>query len=118
MILQGDHGPGSGLEQEDAASTDLRERLSILNALNLPGAEDALYESLTPVNTFRVVLSAYSTPAWNFCRTGAICGLEPTLRFYRRHRAVAVGSCRRTVAYRSRVDERKTLARTGTNSFL
>ena len=59
MILQGDHGPGSGLEQEDAASTDLRERLSILNALNLPGAEDALYESLTPVNTFRVVLSAY-----------------------------------------------------------
>ena len=33
--------------------------MSILNALNLPGAEDALYESLTPVNTFRVVLSAY-----------------------------------------------------------
>ena len=53
MILQGDHGPRSGLE------SDLRERLSILNALNLPGAEDALYESLTPVNTFRVVLNAY-----------------------------------------------------------
>ncbi|UCE08262.1 MAG: hypothetical protein JSW07_09665, partial [bacterium] len=36
IIIQGDHGPGSGLYWEDLQKTDLRERFSILNAYYLP----------------------------------------------------------------------------------
>lgn len=46
IILQGDHGiqaPG---------------RLTILNAISIPGGSDQLYESETPVNTFRIVFNA------------------------------------------------------------
>ena len=50
IIIQGDHGPtGSGRSN----------RVSILNAYYLPGHQDMLYKSITPVNTFRVVLDAY-----------------------------------------------------------
>lgn len=33
--------------------------MGILNALYLPGVAAPLYDSITPVNTFRVVLDAY-----------------------------------------------------------
>lgn len=60
IIVQGDHGPGSQLQWEDAEKTNMRERMTILNAYRLPGADDApLHASITPVNTFRVVLNAY-----------------------------------------------------------
>jgi len=50
IIIQGDHGPtGSGRAV----------RVSNLNVYYLPGHEDMLYKSITPVNTFRVVLNAY-----------------------------------------------------------
>ncbi len=60
IIIQADHGPGSRLQWENAETTDVKERLAILNAYYLPG-DDApqLPEDLTPVNTFRVVLSHY-----------------------------------------------------------
>jgi len=50
IIIQGDHGP--------TGSSD-SNRVSILNAYYLPGHEGMLYTSITPVNTFRVVLDAY-----------------------------------------------------------
>jgi len=60
IILQSDHGPGSLLNKEDLRSTYLKERMSILNAYYLPDSGDAqLYEEITPVNTFRVVLNSY-----------------------------------------------------------
>jgi hypothetical protein len=60
IILQSDHGPGSLLNKEDLYGTYLKERMSILNAYYLPDGGDAqLYEEITPVNTFRVVLNAY-----------------------------------------------------------
>jgi len=38
----------------------IRERISILNAYYLPdGGEKHLYKSITPVNTFRLVLNHY-----------------------------------------------------------
>jgi hypothetical protein len=50
IIIQGDHGPtGSGRPN----------RVSILNAYYLPYHEDLLYPSITPVNTFRIVLDEY-----------------------------------------------------------
>ena len=50
IIIQGDHGPtGAGRAV----------RVSNLNIYYLPGHEDLLYPTITPVNTFRVVLNAY-----------------------------------------------------------
>jgi hypothetical protein len=50
IVLQGDHGPW--LQPRD-------KRMWILNAYYLPGHETSLYPTISPVNTFRVVLNAY-----------------------------------------------------------
>ncbi len=51
IIVQGDHGAPRALPAE---------RLAILNAYYLPGTQDTLlYPSISPVNTFRVILNAY-----------------------------------------------------------
>jgi hypothetical protein len=60
IILHGDHGPGSRLDWQSAERTDLRERSSILSAYYLPGAPtQAVYDTITPVNSFRLVLDWY-----------------------------------------------------------
>lgn len=67
IILQADHGSASsfpGPYGSEAwghpSETMMRERLSILNAYYLPsGGNDLLYESITPVNTFRVIFNSY-----------------------------------------------------------
>jgi len=55
IVIQGDHGPLPDL----AFSGD--EKMPILNAYYLPGADakKSLYSSITPVNTFRVILNSY-----------------------------------------------------------
>lgn len=55
IILQGDHGPPPEL------SLTYSEKMPILNAYYLPGLEkkSMLYPSISPVNTFRVVLDSY-----------------------------------------------------------
>ncbi len=61
IILQADHGPlaeGTAAWLEDPGREDAELRMGILNAYYLPGGSDALYESITPVNSFRVVLNA------------------------------------------------------------
>ena len=58
IIIQADHGPGAYLIWESPEQSNLQERFSILNAYYLPdGGEAALYPSITPVNSFRVVLN-------------------------------------------------------------
>lgn len=53
IILQGDHGAGRRMTSDFA-------RTAILNAYHLPGGEqDRIYDSISPVNSFRVVLNAY-----------------------------------------------------------
>ncbi|MFQ5922237.1 MAG: hypothetical protein ACE5M4_05285 [Anaerolineales bacterium] len=60
IILQSDHGPGAYLDWASPSLSDLEERTSILNAYYLPdGGIDALYPSISPVNSFRVVFSHY-----------------------------------------------------------
>jgi hypothetical protein len=60
IIIQGDHGPGSRLVWDSPSQTCLWERTPILNAYYLPeGGERLLYPSISPVNSFRVVLNAY-----------------------------------------------------------
>ena len=55
IIIQGDHGPPPEL------SASAVQKMPILNAYYLPGiqADHFLYPSISPVNSFRVVLDAY-----------------------------------------------------------
>ncbi len=55
IILQGDHGPPPEL------SLTYSEKLPILNAYYLPSekAREALYPSISPVNSFRVVFNSF-----------------------------------------------------------
>jgi len=60
IVIQGDHGPGSLLDQEDPGHTYLTERFSILNAYYLPNSEAGdIYDTISPVNSFRVILNRY-----------------------------------------------------------
>jgi len=60
IILQADHGPGAYLDWNDSNRTNMRERLGILNAYYLPdGGDSLLYDTITPVNSFRVIFNCY-----------------------------------------------------------
>jgi hypothetical protein len=60
IILQGDHGPGAFFDWNLTSDSCLWERFSILNAYYLPqGGAARLYETITPVNSFRVVFDIY-----------------------------------------------------------
>ena len=59
IIIQGDHGPGSRLDWSSPEGSCLWERASIFNAYYLPGGSEQLYPSISPVNSFRVVLNTY-----------------------------------------------------------
>jgi hypothetical protein len=51
IIVQGDHGPYMPL--------NYAAQMKILNAYYLPKGSEALYPSISPVNSFRVVFNAY-----------------------------------------------------------
>lgn len=60
IIIQGDHGPGNYFDLAGINNMCLKERFSILNAYYFPdGDYDALYPTITPVNSFRVVFNQY-----------------------------------------------------------
>jgi hypothetical protein len=61
VIIQGDHGPAlqNGCDGNPSPAF-LRERMRILNAYRLPDADSSLiYDGITPVNSFRVILNHY-----------------------------------------------------------
>jgi hypothetical protein len=51
IILQGDHGPSKWV-------TSVTGRSYILNMYYFPGAEDVIYPSISPVNSFRLVFNS------------------------------------------------------------
>jgi len=58
IILQADHGPGAYTDWLSSERSNIRERLGILNAYYFPGGDGGLlYESISPVNSFRVVFN-------------------------------------------------------------
>jgi hypothetical protein len=58
IIVQGDHGPGSGLVWERPRLTDHDERFGIFNAWSVPpDCAVAPYEGMTAVNTFPVLFN-------------------------------------------------------------
>jgi len=60
IILQSDHGSELNLDMTDVNNTDLKKRMSILNAYYFPGQNyEGLNQRITPVNSFRVVLNTY-----------------------------------------------------------
>lgn len=60
IILQSDHGPESLIDWDDPASSYFKERLAILNAVRFPqDASIALYDEISPVNTFRLIFNHY-----------------------------------------------------------
>lgn len=68
IILQGDEGPFPerykenvrGFDWKTATEDELKKKVGILNTYYLPGTKkDIFYDSITPVNTFRVVFNQY-----------------------------------------------------------
>lgn len=62
IILQADHGPASTFKNDKDSPTNdmLKERMRIFNAYYLPqGGNALLYDSITPVNTFRLIFNFY-----------------------------------------------------------
>jgi len=66
IILQADHGPAATFYPpyecgwDHPTEINFRERLTILNAYYLPsGGNSLLYDTISPVNTFRVILNYY-----------------------------------------------------------
>ena len=60
ILIQGDHGPGNYFNLKEPNNICMKERYSILNAYYFPdGNYEVLYPSITPVNSFRVVLNQY-----------------------------------------------------------
>lgn len=58
IIIQGDHGSKVGLNQNSLAKTDVHEVFPILNAYLVPDSiRKDLRPEITPVNSFRLVLS-------------------------------------------------------------
>jgi hypothetical protein len=69
IVLQADHGPGSMLDHESVKNTNLKERMTILNAVYLPkGGRERFYEEITPVNTFRIIFNHYFDANYNLLR--------------------------------------------------
>ena len=63
IIIQGDHGPGEFVDVDKIQHPPSEVRMKILNAYYFPGAQAhspaQLYDSITPVNSFRVVFNHF-----------------------------------------------------------
>ncbi len=94
IVLQADHGPGSRLNWESADQTDMGERMAILNAYLLPSsARKLLYDSITPVNTFRVIFNGCFGTDLDLLDDRSYFSLwEKPLRFIDVTEEIAVGS--------------------------
>lgn len=59
VVVQGDHGPKSKLNQDEMDGSDLDEAYGILNAYYVPEEiRTKLYPEVTPVNTWRLILGS------------------------------------------------------------
>ena len=60
IIVQADHGSASTLDWDPTDEYVLKERHGILSAYHFPdGGNEILYNSITPVNNFRIMLNHY-----------------------------------------------------------
>lgn len=59
IVLHGDHGPGSMLQQDNPAQSNMPERMNILAAYYFPEGQERLYASMTPVNGARALANQF-----------------------------------------------------------
>jgi hypothetical protein len=65
IVIQGDHGPGAVVDWHHLPRDQMLDQVAIFYAVYLPSsakflqASAGLYDSITPVNTFRVVLNRF-----------------------------------------------------------
>jgi hypothetical protein len=60
IIIQGDHGPVSYFGEDEVVESNMQEQHAILNAYYFPQQKyDLLYPSISPVNSFRIVLNTF-----------------------------------------------------------
>lgn len=60
IIIQSDHGPRGDLDWENPDSVMIKQVYGIFNAYHLPnGGNNEIYETITPINSFRVVFNYY-----------------------------------------------------------
>ncbi|HEU4929585.1 MAG TPA: hypothetical protein VFU38_07115 [Candidatus Krumholzibacteria bacterium] len=65
VVIQGDEGPYPPRTQphqfdwRSATDEEISEKMRIFNAIYAPGCEGRFYPSMTPVNTFRILLNCY-----------------------------------------------------------
>jgi len=60
IIIQADHGPVSFNGENEIERSNMKEQHAILNAYYFPGGKyELLYPSVTPVNSFRIVLNTF-----------------------------------------------------------
>ncbi len=58
IVLQSDHGPDAKMDVNSLENSDPKERFANLFAIYLPNQDTSqLYQTITPVNTFRVVFN-------------------------------------------------------------
>lgn len=59
IVLHGDHGPGSMLNWNDAARTNIAERMNVFSAYYFPDSGVQLRDTVTPINIARALATAY-----------------------------------------------------------
>ena len=60
IIIQSDHGPRTNIDFDNPNDEMYAQMFGILNAYHLPnGCNDQIYESISSVNSFRIILNCY-----------------------------------------------------------
>lgn len=86
IILQSDHGPGGGLNWDHPTKAALKDKQAIINAYYVPHAcQSSLYDSITPVNSFRVIFNCVFENTFPLLEDKTYFGIEffiPLDEFY------------------------------------
>jgi hypothetical protein len=75
IILQGDHG--SSFLSPEQGSSFYQERFSILNAIHVSD-ETVLYDSMSPVNTFRIIFNTFFGTTYKLLEDRSLYSLRKT----------------------------------------
>ncbi|TFH31878.1 MAG: hypothetical protein E4G99_13440 [Anaerolineales bacterium] len=77
IILQSDHGPGGGLIWDAPTEDALRDKMAVLNAYYVPSdCRQDLYPSISPVNSFRVILNCLTDSSYEILENETYFGIE------------------------------------------
>jgi len=58
IIIESDHGTAFNFNWEEPNNDMLKQRFSNLNAFYMPEGKDLLYDTITPVNSFRIMFNS------------------------------------------------------------